>query len=125
MVVNGNPEWTDYRLEYYKVGGTLWGSTADDQQSPMSLSPLEANTSYYFRVSAVSVDSVQSALSNIVSTATLAVALPGVTATVYETSSTVSWSKLDSSTQAQRAEGYRLTLSLSEIMATTLPLSTR
>ncbi len=119
--VNGNPDWTDYRLEYYKVEGTPWGSTFNEQRPPMSLSPLEANTSYYFRVSAVSVDSVQSAPSNIVSTATLAVALSSVTAAVYETSTTVSWQELDSSTQAQRAEGYMLTLSLSDTFAHPLP----
>lgn len=118
--VNGNPEWTDYLLEYYKVGDPAWGSSFEEPQPPVSLSPLEANTSYYFRVRAVSVDSVRSNPSGTVSTATLAVALQDITAAVYETSSTVSWTPLNGAVQAQRAEGYRLTLSLAENMATTL-----
>ncbi|OGS08010.1 MAG: hypothetical protein A2270_01795 [Elusimicrobia bacterium RIFOXYA12_FULL_51_18] len=112
--VNGNPEWTDYLLEYYKDGGPAWASTFTEPYPPVILGALEANTTYYFRVKAVNLYGSQSAPTVTVSTTTLARTLSEITATIYETSSTISWPPLNSPVQAQRVEGYKLRLSSSE-----------
>jgi len=119
--INGNPEWTDYLLEYSEDSGLAGAPAVLKQYPPVSLGALKANTTYYFRVRAVNLDENQSAPSGIVSSATLALTLPGVSAGVYETSSTISWTPVNGGIQAQDSEGYRLILSRSENFDVPLP----
>ncbi len=121
-LVNGNPDWTAYLLEYSTHPGLVPGrSTQRPGGAPVDLGGLEANTSYYFRVQAQNLEGVLSAPTGIISTATLALSLSYVDEAVSETSTTISWLPLDTGPQSQRAEGYKLALSDSETM--TPPLS--
>jgi len=115
--MNGNPEWTDYLVEYSKDSLLAGSSTFMEPLPPAVLGSLEANTTYYLRVRAVNLADVQSAPTPIVSTITLAQVLSGITETIYQSSTTVSWTPVDGAAQAEKSEGYRLTLSRSENLA--------
>jgi len=119
--INGNPEWTEYLLEYSEDSGLAGAPEISEYYPPVSLGALKANTTYYFRVKAVNLGGNQSAPSGIASSATLALSLPGISAAVYETSSTISWTPVNGGIQAQDSEGYRLILSRSENFDAPLP----
>lgn len=120
--INGNPEWTRYEVTY-DVAPTFTGNPVTvPKTSPQGAAPdiggLSANTTYYMKVKARGVNGAYTAETSAVSTATLAINLPGVSAGVFETSATVSWTLVnDVADPALRSEGYRLIASPYELLS--------
>jgi len=111
-LVNGNPEWTRYDIEYADNAGFTGSEILPKNYPPVTMGGLNANTTYYFRVRARGVGGTATAFTADISTATLALKLPALGETVYESSVTVHWTSVnDSSIQALKSEGYRLHLS--------------
>lgn len=110
---NGNPEWTRYDLAYADNAAFTGPVSSPKGYPPVVLGGLNANTTYYFRVRARGVaGAVTAYTSPDISTATLALKLPGASESVFETSATISWTPVNHATiQAMRSEGYRLHLS--------------
>ena len=119
--INGNPEWTRYEVTYDIVPGFTSAVTVP-KTSPQGAAPdiggLSANTTYYLKVRARGVNGALTAeTSPYITTATLAINLPGVSAGVFETSATISWTPVNNvGNPALSSEGYRLLLSPSELM---------
>ncbi len=113
--INGNPEWTSYELEYRKSAGAP--VTAVKNYPPVMLGGLEANTTYYIKVRARGVSGMATPFTSEISTATLALKIPAISDVVHETSATVSWTPVNGAAQSERSEGYRLTLSTSELLS--------
>ncbi|MFA6435049.1 MAG: fibronectin type III domain-containing protein [Elusimicrobiales bacterium] len=109
---NNHPE-TVYQVDYALNGAfsdTLL--TAVRGYPPVDIGGLSANTTYYFRVRAVSRNGTLTPDSTAASTATLALGLNGISDTIYETSATVSWNAVSNPINpALNSEGYRLKLS--------------
>jgi len=111
-LVNGNPEWTRYDIEYADNAGFTGSEILPKNYPPVTMGGLNANTTYYFRVRARGVGGTATAFTADISTATLALKLPSLGETVYESSVTVHWDAVnDGSIQALKSEGYRLHLS--------------
>lgn len=118
--VNGNPEWTDFMVTYSPNADLAGAAAYIEPYPPVDIGGLKANTTYYFKVKAVNLYGNATAETTIVSTATLALKLPSISAAVYETSATVNWSAVSSATQELNSEGYQLILSTSPIFASSL-----
>lgn len=116
----GNPEWTTYDVSYDVApgfGSAIVSPKNNPQGAPLSVGGLKANTTYYFRVAARGVSGMVTAYAPSISTATLALKLSLLSAGVYETTATVSWTAVNhASIQALQSEGYRLNLSYSASM---------
>lgn len=118
--INGNPEWTRYEVTYDVVPGFTSAVTVpktSPQGNPAVISGLSANTTYYLKVRARGVNGMLTAETSYISTATLAINLPGISDGVFETSATVSWTPVDDSVDIPlKSEGYKLVISLSELL---------
>ena len=118
---NNNPD-TIYQIDYAQDIAFTGAVTASRNYPPVDIGGLETNTTYYFRVRAVSRAGVPTSYSASASTATLALSLGEIGSAVHETSATVSWSPVSNPlTPSLSSEGSRLALSLSPGM---LPLLT-
>ncbi len=118
--INGNPEWTTYEVIYDVASGFPSPVTVpltSPQGNPAVISGLSANTTYYMKVRARGVNGALTAETPEVSTATLAIDLPGISAEVFEDSATVKWTPVNGS-GAEDSEGYKLSYALS---ATLIP----
>ncbi|KAF0126760.1 MAG: hypothetical protein FD189_1147 [Elusimicrobia bacterium] len=112
---NGNPEYTEYILEY--TSHTDFGSYKYSLASvmpPWSVGGnLLANTTYQFRVKASNLANIETSSSTTVSTATLAVRLGSLSYAAYRTSATVSWTPMVGGPRETNSEGYLLLMSSS------------
>ncbi len=107
----GNPVWTAYEMQYALNSSFSPSATAMPGYPPATLGGLNANTTYYFKVRAVGVSGVVTPYAPYISTATMALALPGVSEKVHETSATISWTPVyDATVQALTSEGYKVLL---------------
>ncbi len=107
----GNPEWTAYEMQYALNSSFSPSASAMPGYPPATLGGLNANTTYYFKVRAVGVSGAATPYTPYISTATMALALPGVSEEVHETSATISWTPVyDPAVQAMTSEGYKVIL---------------
>lgn len=114
--INGNPDWTDYEIQYADNSGFSNSKTYAENYPPVILGGLAANTTYFLRVRAVNLYGNKTVFTAPdISTATMALNLRTLSNMVYETSATVSWTAVSGPAQAQDSEGYRLMLSTSNI----------
>ena len=114
---NGNPEWTSYDLQYSTDSAFIPAAVSLKGYPPIIMGGLDANTTYYFKVRARGVSGTVTAYTPFISTATLALKLTGLSDTIYETSTTVSWTAVNGASQAEQSEGYRLNLYLNASLA--------
>ncbi len=114
--VNGNPAWTAYDLQYSKFPGFSPYAVSQKNYPPVIMGGLDANTTYYFKVRARGVSGNTTDYTAGLSTGTLALTLSNLSDSVYETSATVKWKPVNGATQPESCEGYRLTLSTSELL---------
>jgi len=105
---NGNPDWTEYKIEYADNPGFTDSKFYSDYYPPLTLPGLAANTTYFLHVAAVNLSGTQTAPTTDISTATLAIKLDGLGETFGETSATVTWTAVSGPAQAMDSEGYRL-----------------
>ncbi len=115
--VNGNPEWTGYELSYADNAAFTGETVSPIGYPPADQGGLYANTVYYFRVRARGISGMVTPYASYITTATAAMALTGLYDEVFESSAVARWTPENGSVQAQRAEGYTLTLSTSELMS--------
>ena len=105
-----NPSYTVYKI-YYSTDNFASTSTVNVQGfPPLNVQNLLANTTYSFEIEAIDSANRSSGPSSIISTATLAI-IPDYIATVHETSVTLNWTALNSSTSELKSEGYKITVS--------------
>ena len=118
--INGNQALTRYEVSYdtvFPFTSAVVVPETSPQGTPQDIGGLSANTTYYMTVRTRGVNGALTAETSPISTSTLAMDLPVVSAGVFETTATVSWSLVnDGSIQTLQSEGYRLILSLSDQM---------
>lgn len=113
--VNGNPDYTEYVLEY--TSHTDFASYKYEISvvyPPVSLGGLLANTTYQFRVKASNLAGTETGTVQ-TSTSTLASRLGSLSYSAYRTSATVSWTPLSGGAPESSARGYVLLMSSSPI----------
>jgi len=121
---NNNPEATVYEVAYNSGGADTVAPYINPLGSPIDIAGLDANTLYNFKVRARSSNGSATAYTAVISTATPALRLSGLSDQVFQTSATVSWTPVDSAVQAQDSEGYSLDYSLSPSMSSPVAWTT-
>ncbi|MEW5907486.1 MAG: hypothetical protein AB1734_12025 [Elusimicrobiota bacterium] len=112
---NGNPETTEYILEYTShTSFTSYKYTLADVMPPWTLGGLLANTTYQFRVRASNLADVETAAVQ-TATSTLAARLENLSYSAYRSSAAVSWTPMTGAVRERAAEGYTLTMSSSPV----------
>lgn len=121
---NNNHEATIYEVAYNSGGADTVAPYINPLGSPIDIAGLNANTTYNFKVRARGSSGAVTAYSAVISTATPALRLPGLSEQVFQTSAIVSWTPVNSVVQAQDSEGYSLDYSLSPSMSSPVAWTT-